>query len=93
MATLSKKQQANIEHMWELEARVNQLTIAMADAVRGPLELRKVWQARIDALEEQVPESVQDTWDKVDVEHGSFPSEAARESWLEAYSVLQSAAK
>jgi hypothetical protein len=88
MTQLSKKQQANIERKWELEAESKSIDIQMADAVRSLWDHHKVLEAQINALENQVPESVQNTWDAADMSHPNFISEPSRESWLESYRLL-----
>ena len=91
MPKLSAKQQKNLERKWELEAQERKLMVAMADAIRGLVEQSDGLRAEINALEDQVPDSVQDTWDEVDGNHPLWESPANREDWREAYNLLKKA--
>jgi hypothetical protein len=93
VSKLSGKQQANIERMWELDARKTQIDIEMAAALSDLLAERARVQVKLDAIDEQIPESVQDTWDKEYSDHPTFPSHDERERWLLAYQVLKTATK
>ena len=96
MAKLSAKQQKNLELKWELEDKDSKIMVAMADAVRGLLGQSGALRAEIDALEEQVPESVEAAWEDADGEHRRFllpftRNQADREEWLEAYDLVKKA--
>ena len=91
MAKLSGKQQAILERKWALEAASHALDVQMADAIRGMVAQKKALNDEINALESQVPESVQDAWDAVDSEHPSFPDDASSETWLAARWLVQKA--
>jgi len=87
---LSAKQQKNLELKWELEDKDRKVYLAMADAVRGLVEQRRALRAEIDALEDQVPESVQGAWDDADSEHFRLRSQVDRLQSLEAYDLIKS---
>jgi len=87
---LSAKQQKNLELKWELEDKDHKVYLAMADAVRGLVEQRRALRAEIDALEDQVPESVQGAWDDADSEHFRLRSQVDRLQSLEAYDLIKS---
>ena len=91
MAKLSAKQQGNLEHKWELEAQDSKIMVAMADSVRGLVEQSRVLREEIDALEEQVPDSVEAAWEDADSEHRRLRNQADREEWLEAYDLVKKA--
>ena len=94
MAKLSAKQQKNLERKWELEAQEFKIMVAMANAIRGLVEQKKVLRAEIDALEDQVPESVQDAWDREDEDNsllGVWESPEDRKEWREAYDLVKKA--
>jgi cation transport regulator ChaB len=65
MAHLSKKQQANIELMWTLEAKGRSVDEAMAAAILDLADRKALIMEQTEAIRHQVPESVQDTWDNV----------------------------
>ena len=91
MAKLSAKQQGNLEHKWELEAQDSKIMVAMANAIRGLLGQSGALRAEIDALEEQVPESVEAAWEDADGEHRRLRNQADRVEWLEAYALVKKA--
>jgi len=91
MSKLSAKQQKNMERKWELEDKDSKIMVAMANAIRGLLEQSGALRAEIDALEEQVPESVEAAWEDADGEHRRFRNQADREEWLEAYDLVKKA--
>ena len=91
MAKLSAKQQKNMERKWELEAQDSKIMVAMANAIRGLVEQSGALRVEIDALEEQVPESVEAAWEDADSEHRRFRNQADREEWLEAYDLVKKA--
>ena len=91
MPKLSAKQQKNLERKWELKDQERKLMLAMADAIRGLAEQRDGLRTEINALEDQVPDSVQDTWDEVDGNHIIWESPADCEDWREAYNLLKKA--
>jgi tRNA A37 N6-isopentenylltransferase MiaA len=66
MAKLSKKQQRNIEDLWLIEGYRKELDIRIADLIRPLLEEAKAWDVMSNELDDQVPESVRNTWDEVD---------------------------
>ena len=84
---LSAKQQKNLELKWELEDKDSKIMVAMANAVRGLVEQRKVLREEINALEEQVPDSVEADWEDADNEHRRLRSV----EWLEAYDLVKKA--
>jgi hypothetical protein len=88
---LSAKQQRNLELKWELEAQDSKIMVAMADAVRGLVEQSRALRAEIDALEEQVPDSVEAAWEDADGEHLRLRNQADREEWLAAYALVKKA--
>jgi hypothetical protein len=87
MINLSNKQQKNIEAKWELEDDLDKNLILMADAIREMVQHRKELGRGIEALEDQVPESVQDAWDREDEAHRRGRDLVA---WREAYYLIQS---
>ena len=87
MTNLSNKQQKNIEAMWELEDDRDKNLVLMADAIREMIQHRRELNRKIEALEDQVPESVQDVWDQTDEAHRRGRDLVA---WREAYYLIQS---
>jgi len=67
---LSKKQQANKLRAWELERLLRENLEDIADRIQKEvsvlLDERQDMEKELDQIENQVPESVQDTWDDVD---------------------------
>ena len=86
MTNLSNKQQKNIEAMWELEDDRDKNLVLMADAIREMVQHRRELGRGIEALEDQVPESVQDVWDREDMEHNRGRDHVA---WREAYYLIK----
>jgi hypothetical protein len=66
---LSKKQQANKQRVWELERMLDKNIIEISDivmeSVLSKAMEREDMQRELDEIENQVPESVQGTWDDV----------------------------
>jgi hypothetical protein len=87
MTNLSNKQQKNIEAKWGLEDDRDKNLVLMADAIRELVKYRKELGRGIEALEDQVPESVQDVWDQTDEAHRRGRDLVA---WREAYYLIQS---
>ena len=87
MTNLSNKQQKNIEAKWELEDDRDKNLVLMADAIRELVKYRKELGRGIEALEDQVPESVQDVWDQTDEAHRRGRDLVA---WREAYYLIKS---
>ena len=87
MTNLSNKQQKNIEAKWGLEDDRDKNLILMADAIREMVQHRRELNRKIEALEDQVPESVQDVWDREDMEHQRGRDHVA---WREAYHLIKS---
>jgi len=87
MTNLSNKQQKNIEAKWGLEDDRDKNLVLMADAIRELVKYRKELGRGIEALEDQVPESVQDVWDREDMEHNRGRDHVA---WREAYHLIKS---
>ena len=66
---LSKKQQANKQRVWELERMLDENIIEISDIIAIPtvrkLNEQRAMKRELDEIENQVPESVQGTWDDV----------------------------
>jgi len=96
MASLSGKQQKNIEAKWKLDEELDKTLILIADTIREMVLWRAELKRGVDALEDQVPDSVQDAWDREDEAHSvvvshNHPNAARdREAWLEAYDLIKS---
>ena len=71
---LSKKQQANKLRAWELMRLLDQNLEDIADRIQKEvsvlLDERRDIGKELDQIEDQVPESVQDTWDAADPPYG-----------------------
>ena len=87
MTNLSNKQQKNIEAKWELEDDRDKNLVLMADAIREMVQHRRELGRGIEALEDQVPESVEDVWRQEDMEHQRGRDHVA---WREAYHLIKS---
>ena len=96
MASLSGKQQKNIEAKWKLDEELDKNLILMADTIREMVKYRVELKFGVEALEDQVPDSVQDAWDREDVAHSvvvyhNHPNAGRdRETRREAYDLIKS---
>ena len=86
---LSQRQQTNIERVWELEAEKDANLLRMAATLKDLKAARVGLQAEIEELEDQVPKSVQDTWDKEDDAHRALIWAGGRQQWVEAYDFIK----
>ena len=89
MASLSGKQQKNIEAKWKLDEELDKTLILIADTIREMVKYRVELKCGVEALEDQVPDSVQDAWDREDNDHRRQTA-IEREAWVEAYKLLKS---
>ena len=94
MAKLSKKQQRNIEDLWLIEGYRKELDIRIADLIRPLLEEAKAWDVMSNELDDQVPESVRNTWDEVDSDRQMrwLVTDEYR-VWKEALEILRKASR
>ena len=96
MASLSGKQQKNIEAKWKLDEELDKTLILIADTIREMVLWRAELKRGVYELEDQVPGSDQDAWDREDEAHSvvvahNHPNAARdREAWLEAYDLIKS---
>tara|TARA_Y100000310_G_scaffold125142_1_gene123965 strand:+ start:186 stop:485 length:300 start_codon:yes stop_codon:yes gene_type:complete len=96
MASLSGKQQKNIEAKWKLDEELDKTLIWIADTIREMVKYRAELKRGVYELEDQVPDSVQDAWDREDEAHSvvvahNHPNAARdREARREAYDLIKS---
>jgi hypothetical protein len=69
MAKLSQKQVQRLKDKWKLEDQARVIEQEIADLIAEPTARLKAVQAAIDEHEENVPDSYQDAWDDLNIEH------------------------
>ena len=69
MAKLSQKQVQRLEDMWKLKDQARAIQKLIADLIAEPTARLKAVQATIDEYDENVPDSYQDAWDDLSLEH------------------------